>query len=109
MIIKIIVKEFCLSDGLLRNVSSKCIVSGSLLYLEFDLTWDQNFLVMSPGSSSLFFITHIFEQLSFILKIYFTLDNILSVSFNPRIIFEFYGLYPCSYMLRSILRQTTET
>ena len=36
-----------------------------------------------------FFITHIFEQLSLILKIYFTLDNILSISFNPKIIFEF--------------------
>ena len=36
-----------------------------------------------------FFVTQIFEQLSLILKIYFTLENILSISFNPRIIFEF--------------------
>ena len=39
---------------------------------------------------SLFFITYIFEQLSLKLKILLTLDNILSISFNPRIIFEFF-------------------
>ena len=37
-----------------------------------------------------FFTTYVFEQLSLMLKIYFTLDNILSISFNPRIIFEFF-------------------
>ena len=34
-------------------------------------------------------ITYIFEQLSLILKIYLTLDNILSISFDPRIMFKF--------------------
>ena len=37
-----------------------------------------------------FFITYIFEQLSLILKIYLSLGNILSISFNPRILFEFF-------------------
>ena len=50
------------------------IVSGNLLYLDLDLTCDQNV--------THFLITYIFEQLSLML-------NIFSIFFNSKILFEF--------------------
>ena len=56
---------YAFSDGLLRNISYKFIVSGSLLDLEFDLTWGQNILVMSPGSSNSLYLSISHYILSF--------------------------------------------
>ena len=55
-----ILKSSTLSIALLRKVTFLCIVSGILWQVFLVLRWDQNFLVIRSGSSSLYKLSLIF-------------------------------------------------